>query len=311
MRERRKHHGRSLRPTFEDFHPPFNSRFIDTAVYRGRLWITTSLWPTKASAKEIERVAALYPTENVEVSSFNAAKRSVGASSINLEFKTADSDVSASVHAFPKIISGNFLRIDLSFENEGTHEEIEYKLRSVLSPIKLTLGESVAIHEAHRSTANIALGLVNIHNKPFMNWEYLKKGRDRLNLFEHESILSDWPIKLTDDIAFLDHDALLTDKIENRFFLLWTAIELIAGRGDDRKRYCKEALGSEIINDELFRLFKLRGNLFKEFSRNIDYIDVSSLLSFIQLSSLTQTEMRSVIVSRYENWVVTHGRLTQ
>jgi hypothetical protein len=308
---KRKFDPRGLRPAFEDFQPPSNSLFTDTAVSRGRLWITTSLWPSKATDEEINRVGALYPVENVEVSGFNTARRSVGATSFELHFETPGSDASLSPHAFPKVISGNFVRIDLSFENEGTHEEIEYKLRSVLSPLKLTLGESAAIHETHRSTANIALGFVKIHNKPFMNWSYLKKGRDGISLFEYESILTDWPIKLTDDLAFLVHNALLVDQIENRFFFLWTAVELIAGRGDERKRYCKETLGSDIINQELFRLFKLRGDLLKEFSRNIDFIDVSSLLSFIQLSNLTQTEVRSIVVSRYENWVLQHGRLSR
>lgn len=96
-----------------------------------------------------------------------------------------------------------------------------------------------------------------------------------------------------------------------RFILMWLAFEAIVNsmpgtdtNGKKRKKYFQDDLQSDIINTEVYRLFQLRNDIFKEgktFTNSSIEKECWSLYSIIQLSIMENCEQRKAFIMGYEN----------
>ena len=96
-----------------------------------------------------------------------------------------------------------------------------------------------------------------------------------------------------------------------RFILMWTGFEAIINyiepgnkqTGDKRISYFRK-LGSKLINDEVFRIFKIRCNLFKE-AKFMSLKEIEnenwSLYAIIQLTIMEDCPVKTKFLKGYEN----------
>ncbi|WP_029934263.1 hypothetical protein [Thiomicrospira pelophila] len=130
-----------------------------------------------------------------------------------------------------------------------------------------------------------------------------------LNMFNEPAIekakIIEVPVEST---ILLDKAFSQTYPVE-RFVLMWLAFEAIISafpgdesNGDKRKKFFRDDLGSDAINKEVYRLFKLRCDLFKEgkVSESAIEKDCWSLYAVIQLAIMKNCEQRQELKSGYE-----------
>lgn len=130
-----------------------------------------------------------------------------------------------------------------------------------------------------------------------------------LNMFPEPPIEKSKVIEVPVEATILLDKAFSQTYPAERFVLMWLAFEAIinslplAGKnGDKRKTFFKEYLKSDAINNEVFRLFRLRCDLFKEgkISNSSLEKDCWSLYAAIQLTIMKDCEQRQAFISGYE-----------
>lgn len=130
-----------------------------------------------------------------------------------------------------------------------------------------------------------------------------------INLFQEPPIEGAEVISLPADAAFLLEKAFVQEFPNERFILMWLAFESVinatvksGSNGKKREAFFKGTLQSEVANAEVFRLFKLRCEIFKEGSSSNLSIedDCWSLYAALQLVTLKDCEQRHAFLSGYE-----------
>lgn len=130
-----------------------------------------------------------------------------------------------------------------------------------------------------------------------------------LNMFNDPPIEQSKLIEVPVEATILLDKAFFQTYPAERFILMWLAFETIINsfpgdekNGDKRKKYFKDDLNSDVINDEIYRLFRLRCDMFKEGKITDSSIekDCWSLYAAIQLTIMKDCEQRRAFISGYE-----------
>jgi hypothetical protein len=118
-------------------------------------------------------------------------------------------------------------------------------------------------------------------------------------------------IPLAPEAAILLSSAFKQDYPSDQFIFLWLAFEAIMAdrfgshNGDSRREYFENSLGSRIVNDEVYRLFRVRSELFKSGRYNTLSIgeDAWSLYMAIQLAIMEPCSQRTRFLLGYEKYI--------
>lgn len=135
-----------------------------------------------------------------------------------------------------------------------------------------------------------------------------------LNMFNSPAIELAELIDIPEEAATLLDKSFAQTYPKERFILMWLAFEAIihsiiekGTNGDKRKAFFKGTLKSDIADNEVYRLFKLRCVLFKEGQSPNQYIEIEndcwSLYSAIQISIMKDCEQRRAFLTGYEDTV--------
>ncbi|MBR7713699.1 hypothetical protein KC099_10875 [Acinetobacter nosocomialis] len=201
----------------------------------------------------------------------------------------------------------NHLKLIIGLIEINSNQELQNLTFKIINALRVIFGVPIAsdlmlintfsIDDSKGSTSS-ELGFAS----PFHN--------QSLNMFPD---IEDVKIRNLPVEASIFIDKALQQKFPHeRFILLWTAFEIIinsieglgSDNGSKRKNYFERELGSSIINDEVFRLFKdVRCQLFKEgkFSnlKNMEN-DNWSLYAALQLLLMEDCEPRTKFLKGYE-----------
>lgn len=130
-----------------------------------------------------------------------------------------------------------------------------------------------------------------------------------LNMFDTPAIEESEVVKIPDEATILLDKAFSQTYPTERFVLMWLAFETIINsfpgeenNGKKRQRFFKDDLKSDVINNEVYRLFKIRCDMFKEgkiYKSNIEK-ECWSLYSVIQLAIMKNCPQRQAFLSGYE-----------
>lgn len=203
--------------------------------------------------------------------------------------------------------NSNHLKLVIGLKEINSNQELQNTTLNLINSLRIIFGVSIAtelvlinkfsIDDSKGSTSS-ELGFAS----PFYTQD--------LNMFpDIEAVkIRNLPVEAS---IFIDK-AFQQKFPHERFVLLWTAFEIIInsidGLGSDngkkRRNYFERELGSSIINNEVFRLFKdVRCQLFKEgkFS-NLKSIenDNWSLYAALQLLLMEDCEPRTKFLKGYE-----------
>lgn len=202
--------------------------------------------------------------------------------------------------------NSNHLKLVIGLEEKENNDSYQNKTISIINILRLVFGVPIAKE----------LMLLNHFNKDnYIGSSNSKEGfaspflNQSLNMFPD---IKDLKIKdLPVEAAILLDKAFEQEFPIERFILMWTGFEAIINyiepgnkqTGDKRISYFKK-LGSKLINDEVFRIFKIRCNLFKE-AKFMSLKEIEnenwSLYAIIQLTIMEDCPVKTKFLKGYEN----------
>ncbi|WP_438464295.1 hypothetical protein [Marinomonas sp. PE14-40] len=136
-----------------------------------------------------------------------------------------------------------------------------------------------------------------------------KFDNQKLNMFDNPAIEESKILEIPDEATILIDKAFSQTYPSERFVLMWLAFEAIMNsfpgnkdNGKKRIKFFRDDLKSDSINDEVYRLFKVRCDMFKEGKTSNSSMekDCWSLYSVIQLTIISDCEQRKAFISGYE-----------
>lgn len=131
-----------------------------------------------------------------------------------------------------------------------------------------------------------------------------------LNMFNDPAIDETQLVKIPPEAAILLDKSFSQTYPSERYVLMWLAFEAIinsvvekGNSGEKRKIFFKDILKSDIVNNEVFRLFNIRCAIFKEgkLPNHNDENDCWSLYAAIQIALMKDCDQRRAFLSGYEN----------
>ncbi|WP_195819653.1 hypothetical protein [Roseobacter sp. MH60115] len=177
-------------------------------------------------------------------------------------------------------------------------------IEEIVGQLRLVFGLGAAVSEGFSGVVDYTSGDFLVPTEGRLWAQLTGKGEDESSLerFVVNRFSALKPLLKRDSQALFSR-AVSSELIWERFLFLWIAIEIETGSGRDRKAFALEALQSELINDEIRRLHHLRGQVAHEGNREIAQRDCVSALWVLRLTTVSDSAMKSVMVSEFERWI--------
>lgn len=221
----------------------------------------------------------------------------------------------SSMHEVPIPAESNHLKLTFCYTSAEIRHDSRDQTIVIANALRLVFGVPVA-----RELVITRYFSVDKEEAEFFSDEgYASKfDTQELNMFNDPAIEQAELIDIPEEAAILLDKSFSQTYPRERFILMWLAFEVIihsiiekGNNGEKRQTFFKDILKSEIANDEVYRLFKLRCVLFKEGQSPNQYIEIEndcwSLYAALQISIMKDCEQRSAFLSGYENTVKTHA----
>lgn len=205
-------------------------------------------------------------------------------------------------------MNSNNLKLTVGLENELKNQECQDKTLYIINSLRVIFGVPIARELMFKSSGSIENFLDAGVNSEL---GYASKfDTQDLNLYEEIEYcqLRELPVEA---LILLDKSFQQRFPSE-RFILMWVAFEAIINsiypsdhNGNKRIFYFKEELKSDIVNNEVFRLFKIRCDAFKEgkFEQKDIEEENWSLYMAIQLAILSDCPQRQAFLKGYEQYI--------
>lgn len=206
--------------------------------------------------------------------------------------------------------NSNNIKLTFCYKSDEEEKENEIQTLNVVNTLRLVFGVTVArklLFIRHYSTDN---------NEPIMHSDKAFSSRfdiQELNMFNNPDIEDLKVMKIPEEANVLLESAFTQTFPRERFILLWIAFEVIINvfyknenNGKKREKYFKNEIKSDIINEEVKRLFLVRCEMFKEGKVKSDMEIESegwSLYSIIQLCIMSDCMQRDAFIKGYENTI--------
>ena len=206
-----------------------------------------------------------------------------------------------------KFIGGRHLRIALGTPCETCSQgPISAASDKIVNIIRLHLGLAAALSCSLASVFNIEDGSSCLRTDSFVIFAEAAAGKDDPSAMTRflSSGVSIPALKLPADAEALFLAAMQAKDLWARFLYLWMGIEiLVHSDGRQRSKFCRLELRSTIIDKEMFRLRNVRASVVHNGFRNIDAIDLTSVLWLFRICCLPRSCIRDKMCSGYEEWL--------
>jgi hypothetical protein len=287
----------------------FRIRIIKEWGPRGFKFFEETIWSSslqKADGPKIKHFFATNNLNNVDVSLLNPPDDKTSRLRWNRHYEVSGQCVSM-MHPVPIPAGSNHLKLTFCYASAEARQECRNQIIVVANALRLVFGVPVArelIFSSRFSEEEFETGISSDvgYASPF--------DTQSLNMFEDPPIEGAVLIPIPEDAAILLDKAFSQAFPNERFILMWLAFEAIihsypgrAENGKKREKFFKEELKSDMVNEEVFRLFRLRNDAFKEgrFSHPQFDQECWSLYAVLQLAIMKDCPQRSAFLSGYEN----------
>ncbi|WP_454863715.1 hypothetical protein [Pseudomonas hormoni] len=212
----------------------------------------------------------------------------------------------------PVVIPGgsNHLKLTFGYPNQVLRDTDRPKEFVVVNSLRLIFGVAVARELIVTSFFGVQEELA-MHSDVGYASKFDIQSND---LFDDPPIQDSEVISIPEEAAFFLEKAFVQEFPSERFVLMWLAFEAIINisiekgstNGERRKTFFKEVLQSDVANAEVYRLFQLRCEIFKEGRASNLSIedDCWSLYAALQLVILKNCEQRRAFLSAYETVIL-------
>lgn len=207
-------------------------------------------------------------------------------------------------HRANGILFGNYLAIGSGYDLDGERAAAKSLVRKAVSLVRLFYGETYGEHlhffgdfitETPGNMVEIRSEDLGIRND-WLAHDVAAAGEQQITDYFRPNDRALQLLYLADDQSDLGA----------KYLLLWTSLEaqLSNFSGDNggtrRKNFCKKDLGSEIISDELYRLFQIRNAVFKDVVADlVEPDDVYRLKCIIRLAMTPKSPWRGALASEF------------
>ncbi|MCL6282956.1 hypothetical protein M3P21_05360 [Ruegeria sp. 2012CJ41-6] len=203
----------------------------------------------------------------------------------------------------------NHLRLVLGFRSESDLSKSPEKAIQVVSALRLIFGIAVA----RELILHSEFSALDQDRGPYSEVSFASPfDTQDINRWDTPPISDALIRDVPQEASFLLDKAVAQKFPQERFILMWLAFEACvhnlhgaSGNGTKRQNYFINELGSEKANHEVFRLFKLRSEVFKEGSFSSSRMDDEcwSLYYALQLVNLQDCPQRKALVLGYEAYI--------
>ncbi len=204
-------------------------------------------------------------------------------------------------------LEGRYLRIIHAYEREEHSEYIEKYIIHTINLLRLRYGFAAAVECAVTVTREFYPPKISVKS---LNGKLITAFGDGCNgnlFFENGVNAGVKNIEVSTlkvETSILMNEAMNNSNMRDRFLLLWIALEAQIGKGDKRRKFCKDELCSKKINAEMKRLHDIRGGIVhidgQTLKNKIQPIDVHTLFELIRISALPACAERQKLVQLVE-----------
>lgn len=293
----------------------FRIRVIEEWGPRGFKFFKNTIWSSSLQQPDLPKIRFFLTANNfnnVDVSLFIPSDDSTSRMRWVRHYQASGQCVSQ-MHRVPIAVGSNNLKLTFCYDSSEEMNNSKNQTVSVASALRLVFGVPVArelLLVSHFSEENIEMNTLSDEGyaSPFDS--------QALNMFDNPPISDAALIPIPEEAAILLDKAFAQTYANERFILMWLAFESIihshpgrAKNGQKREKFFKEELRSDLVNDEVCRLFKLRCDAFKEGRFSHPHFDQEcwSLYAVLQLAIMTACPQRSAFLEGYETTLKQRG----
>lgn len=285
----------------------YRKRIIDEWKPLGLRYFEETMWSSSLQQKDLPKIREFLSTNNF--SDVDVALAIPPDDTIEriqwLRYYQSDQCVSASYGV--RIPAGsNHLKVTLGFVSAEERGEQYSNSIAAANAIRLIFGVPAArelVFGGHFSEEDFNSGAYSDlgYASPFDN--------QSINLFENPPVEKAELTGIPQEASILLDKAFAQPFAHERFILMWLAFEAIVhsfpGGGDNgqkRQRFFTQELNSDLVNDEVYRLFKFRSSIFKEGIFPHAKVDEEcwSLYAVLQLAVMKDCPQRRAFLEGFE-----------
>lgn len=257
-----------------------------------------SYWVSNLSHDDLQLLAKCLPREKytLEIRTLDSPKVLITNPKIFPIYDVDNERYSAAIGEVRPVLQGRYLRILIGTEATDQYEDtLDFLFRTV-HRIRMTYGISAATEEVQRVRRDVVKDQYSMTDEIGI-WGPLVKN-DLSNARDLTSL--DWreikELSTEPWIISALETAISSRSNETRFVFLWIVLEGILGDGKKRQQFFLNELGSSELNDEAFRLFKIRNEVFHNGKLNVGVPEVMRVLEFIRIAMLPKCALRNDLV---------------
>jgi hypothetical protein len=287
----------------------FRLRLLSEWSAKGYKFFEETVWSSSIQKADLPKVNNLLKTngfDNVDVSLINPPDDKTCRMRWNRHYETSGQCVSV-MHQIPIPAHSNHLKLTFAYISEEARQEHRNQIIVAANVLRLVFGVPIArelIFDTKFSDKKLDVGISSDvgYASPF--------DTQNLNMFEAPPIEEATLIAIPEEAAILLDKAFAQPFPDERFILMWLAFEAVmhshpgrAENGKKREKYFREELKSVIVNQEVFRLFQLRNDVFKEGRFSNPQIDQEcwNVYAVLQLAIMKDCPQRTAFLAGFEN----------
>ena len=287
----------------------FRTRLVKEYGVRGLKFFEETIWSSSIQRADLQKIRAFLEAngfDNVDASIVNPPDDKTSRIRWNKYYQASGQCISV-MHPVTIPAGSNHLKLTFCYVSAAARQECRNQTIVAVNALRLVFGVPIArelILATPFSEEEPEPGISSDvgYASPF--------DTQSLNMFESPPIEDAVLIPIPEDAAILLDKAFAQAFPHERFILMWLAFEAIihshpggAGNGRKREIFFKEELKSDLVNEEVFRLFTLRNDAFKEGRFRHPQFDQEcwSLYSALQLAVMKDCPQRTAFLAGYEN----------
>jgi|GEM_PF-2348974 len=287
----------------------FRVRLVREWRPQGYKFFEETIWSSSIQKTDLPKIKNFFMTndfDNVDASIVNPPDDKTSRMKWNRHYETSGQCVSL-MHQVPLPAGSNHLKLTFGYVSGEARQEHRNQIIVAANALRLVFGVPIArelIFDTRFSEEQLDVGISSDvgYASPF--------DTQNLNMFEVPPIEEAVMITIPEEAAVLLDKAFAQAFPDERFILMWLAFEAImhshpgrAENGKKREKFFKEELQSDIVNQEVFRLFQLRNDVFKKghFSHPQFDQECWNLYAVLQLATMKDCPQRSAFLSGFEN----------
>lgn len=272
--------------------------------------VEESIWSSKLQQGDLMRIREFLSKNNFQYADISIV-RPQDDKTERMKFRTHYNESGQCIStnygiSIPK--NSNNLKLIIGLKSGLKNQECQDQTLYIINSLRIVFGVTIA----RKLMFTTSTTMDKFIEADFSSELGFASNFDTQNLNLYDGIEQSELRKLPVDALILLDKAFQQKFPNERFILMWVAFEAIINsmyvsdhNGNKRIKYFKEELGSTVANDEVYRLFKIRCDVFKEGKFQHTQFDEEnwSLYAAIQLAIMEKCPQRDAFLKGYEQYI--------